>query len=322
MKYKFTNIVEDASFRKFYRLILNKNKRIIIFAEKEKYKNLIAYTAVNKFLRQNYILSPKLYSYNLEKGIIVIEDFGDQSFYKILLNQKKKLNTYVKLVDLLLKIQKIKVKSKINNIIGKSHVIEKYSVNNLHRESDLFFDWYLPLLFKKKKVLKIKKRVRKILSKIYKSLNFPNIHFVHRDFHVQNLMKVKKKIGVIDNQDAIIGNPAYDLVSLVDDVRIKTSKKLKKQIYEYYLKKTSKTYRIQSDKFLHDFNVLSIQRNMKIIGIFSRLFIRDKKKRYMKLIPYTWKLLGMRMEAKFFSELKEILDQNIPLRLRKKILIK
>ena len=61
---------------------------------------------------------------------------------------------------------------------------------------------------------------------------------------------------------------------------------------------------------------------MKIIGIFSRLFIRDKKKRYMKLIPYTWKLLGMRMEAKFFSELKEILDQNIPLRLRKKILIK
>ena len=91
MKYKFTNIVEDASFRKFYRLILNKNKRIIIFAEKEKYKNLIAYTAVNKFLRQNYILSPKLYSYNLEKGIIVIEDFGDQSFYKILLNQKKKI---------------------------------------------------------------------------------------------------------------------------------------------------------------------------------------------------------------------------------------
>ena len=226
---------------------------------------------------------------------------GDQSFYKKLLNQKKKLNTYVKLVDLLLKIQKIKVKSKINNIIGKSHVIEKYSVNNLHRESDLFFDWYLPLLFKKKKVLKIKKRVRKILSKIYKSLNFPNIHFVHRDFHVQNLMKVKKKIGVIDNQDAIIGNPAYDLVSLVDDVRIRTSNDLKNKIYEYYLKKTLKIHRTNKEKFFEDFNILSVQRTLKIIGIFSRLYKRDGKQKYLKFIPYAWQILEMRLDSDIFS---------------------
>jgi len=61
---------------------------------------------------------------------------------------------------------------------------------------------------------------------------------------------------------------------------------------------------------------------MKIIGIFSRLFKRDKKKKYMKLIPYTWKLLDMRMEPKFFSELKNILDKHIPPRLRKNILLK
>ena len=108
------------------------------------------------------------------------------------------------------------------------------------------------------------------MSKLYNRLHFPNSYFVHRDFHAQNLMKVGKKIGIIDSQDALVGNPAYDLDSLIDDVRIKTSLKLKNQIYSYYLKKTSKIYRINSHKFLEDFNILSVQRSLKIIGIFAR----------------------------------------------------
>ena len=131
-------------------------------------------------------------------------------------------------------------------------------------------------------------------------------------------MKVNEKIGVIDSQDALIGSPAYDLVSLIDDVRIKTSIKLKKQIYDYYLSKNFKIRKLNSLKFLEDFNVLSVQRSLKIIGIFSRLFKRDKKKKYLKLIPYTWQLLEMRMNSKIFSELKKILDHNIPKKFRKK----
>ena len=135
-------------------------------------------------------------------------------------------------------------------------------------------------------------------------------------------MKVGKKIGVIDTQDALIGHPAYDLVSLIDDVRIKTSTKLKNQIYNYYLKKTSKIYRTNPKEFLEDFNILSVQRSLKIIGIFSRLFKRDKKKQYLKLIPYTWKLLEMRMDKEMFLPLKKILNSNIPKKFRNKILTK
>ena len=131
-------------------------------------------------------------------------------------------------------------------------------------------------------------------------------------------MKVGKKIGVIDSQDALIGNPAYDLVSLIDDVRIRTSKKVKDQIYDYYLKKTSKIYRINFKKFSEDFNILSVQRSLKIIGIFSRLFKRDKKNKYLKLIPYTWQLLEMRMNSKIFSKLKAILDKILTKKIRKK----
>ena len=133
-------------------------------------------------------------------------------------------------------------------------------------------------------------------------------------------MKVGKKIGVIDTQDALIGNPAYDLVSLIDDVRIRTSKKLKNQIYTYYLSRASKKYRLNSKIFLEDFNILSVQRSLKIIGIFSRLFKRDGKKQYLKLIPYTWQLLEMRMNSEIFSELKQVLDSYIPKKLRKRII--
>ena len=227
---------------------------------------------------------------------------------------------YKKLVDLLIKIQQIKPKQKIKNIGKRPYVINKYSNKYLFKESDLFFDWYLPLLLSKKKALNIKIKSKKILSKIYNKLNFSNSCFVHRDYHVQNLMKVGKKIGIIDSQDALIGNPAYDLVSLIDDVRIKNPLKLKKKIYSYYLKKASKIHKSNPKKFFEDFNILSVQRSLKIIGIFSRLFLRDKKKQYLKLIPYTWQLLEMRMSSKIFLELKKILDSNISKQFRKKII--
>ena len=124
MKFKILPIAGDASFRTFYRLVINKTSKIIVVAKKEKYQNLIAYSTVNKFLRNNKILTPKLYAQNYPKGIMVIEEFGDLSFYKILLKKKDKLPIYKKLTDLLLKIQKIKPKLKIKNINNRSHIIE------------------------------------------------------------------------------------------------------------------------------------------------------------------------------------------------------
>jgi len=319
MSFKIQPVIADASFRSFYRLLLNKKKRIIVISRREKYKNLVAYCAVNNHLRKNKILSPKLFNHDLKNGIIVIEDFGKTSFYKILTNKKNKIKTYKKIVDLLIKIQKIKPKSKIKSIINKPHAIKNYSNDYLHKESDLFFDWYLPLFFKKQKVKEIKKNIKKNLIKLYKKLINSNKCFVHKDFHVQNLMKVGNRIGLIDTQDALIGNPAYDLASLIDDVRIKTTGKLKNQIYKYYIKKNSK---INKDDFFLNFNILSVQRSLKIIGIFSRLYVRDKKDKYLKLIPHAWKLLESRMATEVFSELKKNLDKNIPKVVRKKIINK
>ena len=127
MESKILPIAGDASFRKFYRLVSNKSSKIIVFSKKEKYKNLIIYSAVNRFLRDNKILAPKLYTHNFPKGIIVIEDLGDVSFYKVLLKKKNKLLIYKKLVDLLIKIQKIKPKSKIKSFNKRPYMMDKYS---------------------------------------------------------------------------------------------------------------------------------------------------------------------------------------------------
>ena len=116
-------------------------------------------------------------------------------------------------------------------------------------------------------------------------------------------------MGVIDSQDALIGNKAYDLASLIDDVRFKTNGMFKDKIYRYYLKLNKK--RVNENILLSDFEILSILRNMKIIGIFTRLAMRDKKNQYLKLIPYAWKLIELRIANDMkFSELKSLLDLN------------
>jgi len=122
-------------------------------------------------------------------------------------------------------------------------------------------------------------------------------------------------LATIDTQDALIGNRAYDLVSLIDDVRFKSNKKLKDNIYDYYLKVNKN--KINKVILLNDFKILSVIRNMKIIGIFTRLAERDKKLKYLKLIPYAWKLIELRLKNdEIFVNLKKLLDQNFPRKLR------
>ena len=305
------NITENSIRKK-------KTSTIIVIAKKEKYKNLSIYILINRFLMSQNIRVPRLISRNYKKDFIEIEDFGNISIHNILNKSKLKFYIYKKVVDLLIKLQKIRP-NKIKNFFGKSYKVQKYSTKNLNKESDLFFNWYLPLIMKKKEAIEIKKILKKKLNFLYSKLKFKNEIFVHRDFHASNLMKINSNIGLIDSQDAIIGNPAYDLMSLIEDVRIKTSKKLKKNIFNYYLKNSPKVFRKRKKDFVHDYNILSVQRNLKIIGIFSRLFKRDKKKKYLKLIPYAWKLLETKLKIKMFNEIRIVLNQSIPSKTRTKI---
>jgi len=314
-KSKLVPIKGDASFRKFYRKKIKKSSSIIVYAEKEKIKNLLNYDSINKLLLKKNINAPRLLSENFNKNLIEIDDLGTKTIFDILKKKKSnKLKIYKKILAILIKLQKIKLR-KIKNFKKKLYKIPIYSKKLIFSEANLFLDWYVPQIVNKNKKFKIKRKLKKIITSLIKKIELPNTTFVHRDFHVSNLMIKKNKISVIDTQDAVYGNIAYDLASLIDDVRLKTSKNFKEMIYQSYLNLNKK--KINKIKFKNDFEILSVLRNLKIIGIFTRLATRDKKKKYLKLIPYAWNLIELRLKNNvIFKDLKDCLNTNFPKKIR------
>ena len=317
MNYKLKKISGDASFREFYRLRKNKNTSIIVSAKKDKFKNLAVYAVVNNILNANKINAPKLLSNHYKNNMIEISDLGEKSFYDHIVSKKNKLKDYKSLIKLLIKIQKIKIK-KVYKLDKFKIKIPKYTLSNLHKESDLFFDWYLKYFLKSKKISMIKRLLRTELNTVYKKLIYRNDTFVHRDFHVSNIMMNKNKLGLIDSQDAIIGNPLYDIASLIDDVRIKLPGKLQNDLLNFY-HKNSKLKKEKIEKLKNDFDILSVQRNLKILGIFVRLFKRDNKDNYLKFLPYTWLLIEKRLENPAFKNLKILFYKYLPIKKLKKL---
>ena len=317
MNYKLKKISGDASFREFYRLQKGKNTSIIIQAKKEKFKNLITYIVVNKILEKNKIYAPKLITNHYEHDIIEITDLGQKSFYNTIIKKKNKFNDYKDLIKIIIKLQNIKLQR--NYRLGKFKInFQNYSIKNLHKESDLFFDWYLKYCFKSSNLKKIKNLLKKELTKIYKKLYFQNNTFVHRDFHASNIMVNKNKLGLIDSQDAIIGNPLYDVASLIDDVRIKLPSNLQERLLNFYYYK-SKLKKEEYKNIKNDFEILSVQRNLKILGIFVRLFKRDGKSNYLKYLPYTWSLIERRLKNPVFKNLNLLFKKHLKINKLKKI---
>ncbi len=297
----FKKIKGDASDREFYR----SRNSILVYSKKNKYKNLLVYDCINKILNNYKIHAPKLIKNNYGKGSIQITDLGKKSI-KNILTKNNRYKIYKKIIDILIKFKKIK-NTKTINLNGKQYCMKKYNHIDLYKEADLFNKWYTPYYNKKLAKPYKKKKIRKIINVLIKKIKLPNNTFVHRDFHVSNMMYKNKKIYLIDSQDAVIGNPAYDLASLIDDVRYKSSNLLKKNIYSYFLQKSKK---IDRKSFENDFLILSVLRNLKILGIFTRLAKRDKKKNYLKLIPYTWKLIKLRTSGNnIFDDLVSCLNK-------------
>ena len=297
---KVTKLEGDASERKYYR---SKNS-IIIFSKKNKKKNLLIYDAINRILNSSGINAPKLLKNNYKKNFIEVNDLGNTTLLKLLKNRKNKKKIFMGVLDLLSKVQEIN-KFYSKDFTGGKYKMVRYTKDKLLREAYLFNEWYLPRKLRKKKLNKFKKKFKKIFLRLSKAIKLPDDVFVHRDFHVSNIMLKQKKFHLIDSQDAVIGNPAYDLASLIDDVRFKTSNNLKKDMFNSFLKKyLNRDFK----KFENDFLILSVLRNFKILGIFSRLAKRDNKNRYLKYIPYTWNLIKLRAkDGKVFDDLRLIL---------------
>ena len=301
-KDKIFLIAGDASPRKFYRF--NSKKQLLVYCSKDKKNNLVNYFKINDYLNLNKIKAPFTIKRNIKENYIIIEDFGDNLMKKIIQKKKNKFLYFKKIINELVKLQKIK----------PYKTLPKYSKKLFINELNLFYHWYLPEFFSNGKIKKVKKKINSILIKYIKQTLKFNKVFVHRDFHIENLILSKGKICLIDNQDAVIGHPVYDLMSLIDDVRINLKKIDQDKIYKYYVLKNKKIPK----EFNFHFHVLSIQRLLKILGIFLRLYRRDKKKKYLKYLTRTWKLLEYRLNHQKLKDLNKLFNKYFTKEIRNK----
>lgn len=281
----FKKLSGDASHRNFYRN--KKNNSIIVYTKNDKFKNLLIYDSINKLLNLNNIDAPVLINQYYAKNYIEISDLGDEVAIKKF--RKFKLVNYKPLFKILNKLINIKQR-KIKTFLNTYYEIPQYTNNLLFREAMLFSKWYLPTKMKRN-TKKISNKFNLIIRQLIKKISLKKKVLVHRDFHLSNIIIFKKKTYLIDNQDAVYGSIAYDIASLIDDVRIKVSRSNREKLYSSYI---SNIKILDQKKFRNDFEIISILRNLKIIGIFTRLSKRDKKHSYLKMIPYAWKLIDER----------------------------
>jgi hypothetical protein len=290
-------IETDASFRKYYRI--SGNNTLIMDAPHEKGESVKSFHLVDKILLEMGISAPAIHSIDENNGFILLEDLGDQIFSRIL-NDENEYALYQNAIGVLAHIYLESNEKKFNK-----KEIPFYSIDKLLEESNLFCDWFMEKHCQIKLTNKEKLEYQEILKKIFKGIDSTNSSLVLRDYHVDNLILLKDRkginqVGVIDFQDAVIGSNIYDLVSLLEDVRRPITVQLKEQLIEEYIYITN----YDRKKLFKEMRFFSVQRNLKIIGIFSRLKYRDQKPKYMELINNAWNFINLHLEDPSFIELK------------------
>ena len=297
--YTIETALADASFRKYYRL-RNGDKTALLMDSSLEKDSLKSFLDVTTRLKGADVCAPKIFEQNIEDGYLILEDFGTTHYLDIL-NQNNFKAFYTKAINTILKMQKADVSG-----------LALYDKKFLHVEMDLMQEWYLEKFLHLTLSEPQKELIATTLNAISDVvLQQPQDVFVHRDFHSRNiLLKDDKKIGIIDYQDAMNGAITYDLVSLLKDCYVAYERKeIKKLALEFRDKKALK---VSDETFLKWFDFMGMQRHIKVLGVFSRLNIRDKKNGYLKDMPLTLKYVIDTAEryaetkefAKFLSTIK------------------
>ena len=269
-------VAGDASFRSYYRIFFQEKTFILMFAPPT-HEDVKPFIKIDEILVNNGFHAPKILAKNIDLGFILLEDFGDETYSKALQkNIADEYFLYEKACDALIEIQKIPLQN--INILHYNHA-------TLFREVMLFIDWYLPWKNHQISLQQIQDYKFHWIE-LFDKLSKNNQALVLRDFHADNLMVLNnangfEAVGLLDFQDALIGSCAYDLLSLLEDARRDVDEKNKQKLFDYFISKAN----YNREDFLVDYEIISLQRNIKILGIFARLSLRDGKNHYINFIP-------------------------------------
>ena len=289
----------DASFRQYFRVTDRQlGKSFIVMDAPPEKENCKPFIHVTELLRNAGVNAPAILAVDLKQGFLLLDDLGNRPYLNEL-NDDTADALYIDAIDAIIKMQKIDA------------ILPLYNAQLLQAEMDLFEQWYV----KRHLEMTLNDTQQTVLqnafSLLIKSAEEQPQVFVHRDYHSRNLMITQENNpGVIDYQDAVIGPISYDLVSLFKDCYIRWPREKVELWLELYLARITPAQLIDRQTLLRWFDLMGVQRHLKVLGIFARLNYRDGKAQYLDDLPLT---LQYTLEAcaayPELQPLKQLLDE-------------
>jgi N-acetylmuramate 1-kinase len=325
-------MVGDASTRVFERLILPDHTEILMNSPRRPdgppvrdgkpysaiahlAEDIVPYVAIAQGLRDRNLSAPAIRQADLERGLLVMEDLGDD---RIVAGDPPAPieERYEAAVDLLLSLHRRKLPERLPVAPRKEYFIPPYDLDAFLIEAELLLDWYLVAA-----EVKVTDRLREEFTGLWREALRPAVEapptWVLRDFHSPNLLWLAERdnvarIGLLDFQDAMMGPPAYDLASLLQDARVDVPEPLEVALFSRYVRGRLYDQRFDAAGFARIYATLAAQRATKILGIFARLDRRDGKPQYLRHIPRLLRYLQRSLAHPDLAPLKAWYAANLP----------
>ncbi|HKT17819.1 MAG TPA: phosphotransferase [Stellaceae bacterium] len=295
----------DASFRRYVRLD-RKGETALLMDAPPPQEDVRPFVAVDGMLRDLGLSAPAIFASDESAGLLLIEDFGDDTFTRLLAKGADETALYELAVDVLIALHR---RFKPNGAD-----VPPYDDARFLNEAALLVDWYLPAVTGRPTSSQLRDAYLELWRGLLPRARRAPQCLVLRDYHVDNLMRIADRDGIaacglLDFQDAVHGPTSYDLVSLLEDSRRDIAPALVGAMLDRYLAAFPD---LDREAFTTSFAMLGAQRHCKVIGIFTRLDRRDGKPRYLAHIPRLWRLLDRDLDTPALAPLKDWLDRNIP----------
>ena len=276
------------------------------------------FVAASNYLRARGLSAPEIYAADASQGFVLLEDLGDDLYTDVIDRGGDEMALYGAAIDALAMLHA----EAAPGVLPPDKPLHAYDEAALVAETDLMTEWFFPVALNRKASEAEAAEHRALWRETLESVLGAASVFVHRDYHAQNLIWLPgragvARVGLIDFQDAVAGAQAYDLISLVEDARRDASPELAEAMTRRYLAAMrAQTMPLDEIAFRASVAVFAAQRNAKIVGIFSRLWKRDGKPRYLGYLPRVWDYLNRDLEHPAFGLLKAWYDRAIPRELR------
>jgi aminoglycoside/choline kinase family phosphotransferase len=276
----------DASFRRYFRVIATQGSAVLMDAPPP-HEDVRPFLHVADHLQALGFAAPKILARDVEAGLVLLQDFGDDRMREALdADPSREEAIYTQAVDLIRDLHR-----------HPAGDLPPYDMAVYQREAALFPEWYMPAVG-----LDVPGGWAQAWDEALAPIAQDRSTTVLRDYHAENIMLLTDGgLGLLDFQDALAGHPAYDLVSLLQDARRDVSPELEARMLAHYGPIDEAAYAL-----------LGAQRNTKILGIFTRLWKRDGKPRYLAFQPRMWAYLERDLAHPALAPVKAWFDAHVP----------